>query len=146
MTVYGMDVKGLGGLMSGLTGLAAAVDKVAKANVEQLAASVEREAKANFDGTTKRGPHVPSATDPVTGHQYPNIRTGTLRRSIHAQPVERLGNGAYRTVVGPTTKYGRRVEMGLAPTGAYPFFGPGVRRARDKAADILRGNIARYLT
>jgi hypothetical protein len=133
-------VTGIGSLTTAFAAWSKALDDTAKANVEQIAAMVIRDAMGNFDGAhTKGKPHVPNANN------FPNIVTGTLRRSIQGSPLEKDGPGAYRTTVGPTAKYGRRVELGLAPTGAYPYFGPAVRKARQEMAGILAANIARYL-
>ena len=53
--------------------------------------------------------------------------------------------GVYSTRVGPTMKYGRRVELGLAPTGAYPYFGPAAKVVRAEMAAIATANWARFI-
>lgn len=135
-----MVVHGLTGLFSGFAAWSKALDETAKANVSQMAALVIHDAQANFSGSHRKGePHVPNPQN------YPNVVTGTLRRSIQGTGIEKAGIGTYKTTVGPTARYGRRVEMGLAPTGAYPYFGPAVRKARSQMRDVLAANIARFL-
>jgi hypothetical protein len=114
------------------------VDAAARANVSVAAATLIRDAQNNFVGAHKKGqPHV--------GGNKPNVVTGNLRRSIMADSTKHYGMGLYSTTVGPTMKYGRRVELGLAPTGAYPYFGPAAAHLRLEMAAIATANWARYI-
>ena len=123
-------------MVLGLSEFRAAMDKViaqadaaAKAIVTQGAASIEAAAKANFAGAHKKGqPHV--------GGDLPNVVTGTLRRSITHTSVVKVGLGTWGTTVGPTTVYGRRVELGFNGSKGYPFFGPAVEKNAKKLQDI----------
>lgn len=129
---------GLEDLEKAVVRVGAQVDLAAKANVSIAAATLIRDAQNNFEGTHKKGqPHV--------GGAKPNVVTGNLRRSIMADSTKHLGMGIYSTTVGPTMKYGRRVELGLAPTGAYPYFGPAAAVVRREMAAIATANWARYI-
>jgi hypothetical protein len=138
-------VSGLEFIWHGLEDLEKAVvragvqaDAAAAANVKVAAATLIRDAQNNFQGTHKKGqPHV--------GGNNPNVVTGNLRRSIMADSTNHYGMGVYSTKVGPTMKYGRRVELGLAPTGAYPYFGPAAAQLRREMAAIATANWARFI-
>jgi hypothetical protein len=100
---------GLDAVLASIERVATQADMAAKAIVAQSAAVVEAKAKANFSGSHKKGePHV--------GGDKPNIVTGTLRRSIRADPVTRRGVGDYGTTVAPRVIYARRVELGYSGT------------------------------
>ena len=114
------------------------VDAAAKANVSVAAMTLIKDAQNNFQGSHKKG-------EPHTGGDKPNIVTGNLRRSIMADSINHFGMGVYSTQVGPTMKYGRRVELGLAPTGAYPYFGPAAAVLRREMAAIATANWARFI-
>lgn len=114
------------------------VDAAAKANVAEASLRLIKDARGNFEGSHKKGqPHV--------GGNKPNVVTGNLRRSIMADGLSHLAMGSYATKVAPTAKYGRRVELGLAPTGAYPYFGPATAKLRDEMAGISAANWAKHI-
>lgn len=130
---------GFGDVRAAFVRIGAGVDQAAKANMTEATAFLIKEAMANFEGAHKKGqPHV--------GGDKPNVVTGNLRRSIMADGVHHTGMGSYETTVGPTMKYGRRVELGLAPTGAYPYFGPAAAKTRTIMSAIATANWARYIT
>lgn len=118
----------------GLNEFKAAVDKLAikseEASREAIgvaAAIVEAEIKANFEGAHARGaPHV--------GGDKPNIVSGTLRRSVHADPITRVDKNDYVTFVGPRTVYGRAVELGYNGSHPYPYTAPAFKSAKPKIA------------
>lgn len=73
----------------------------------------------------------------------PTARTGNLQASIkRTDPVD-LGEGQWSAMVGPTTKYGRRIELGYHGVDSlgrnygppnkgqppYPFLEPGMEHA-----------------
>jgi hypothetical protein len=99
----------------------------------------------NFEGAHRKNQRrVPNSS------MKPNIVTGTLRRSIRSTGVNRHGFGFYSATVGPSTVYGRRVEMGFSGRDsrgrnynqpAYPYFGPAVRVARVRAAALMATSI-----
>jgi hypothetical protein len=138
MVGYDVIWHGMEELAQAVVRAGAQVDAAAKANVSVAAATLIKDAQANFSGSHKKGePHV--------GGSQPNIVTGNLRRSIMADSTNHLAMGVYSTQVGPTMKYGRRVELGLAPTGAYPYFGPAAAKLRTEMAAIATANWVRYL-
>lgn len=127
-----------------LLALTTALDEAAKENVTKMAAQLIADAQANFAGSHPKGmPHVPAGN--TAFGPMPNIVTGTLRRSIRGDGIRRVGHGTYSTTVGPQTVYARRVELGLAPTGSYPYFGPAVAKLRTNAPAIIGASINRHL-
>lgn len=140
--------------MLGLREFLAALDKAeagagaaSRAAVALTAAEVEAEAKKNFQGSHGKG-------QPHTGGDKPNVVTGTLRRSIQADPITRMGLAEYGTSIGPRAVYGRRVELGWphsdgtrghGVTRPFPYFTEPAK----KAGDSLRVHAAeqwnRYL-
>jgi hypothetical protein len=73
----------------------------------------------------------------------PDIRTGSLKKSIGHTPAKRSDDGKYEATVhagGPGAPYAAYVENGSSrwPAGVrYPFFGPGVEWARRYLIDLL---------
>lgn len=122
------------------------VDAASFVSVVQVGAEVEARAKQNFVGAHKAHErHVQNGPP-----ERPNIVTGTLRRSIRSTPIVRLAGG-YTSTVGPTTEYGRRVELGFKGTDsrgrnyaqpAFPYFGPAVKEVRVRAREIALTNWA----
>lgn len=130
---------GVGELEAALTKVAGQAEEASRALVERSAAMVEAAAKANFDGSHARGrPHV--------GGSKPNVVTGTLRRSIHADPVRRYGLSDYGTVVGPHVIYGRRVELGYNGSTPHPYFAPAVQAVRPRFAELSARTWREFLT
>lgn len=116
----------------------AQVDAAAKANVAEASNRLIKDARSNFQGSHKKGePHV--------GGNKPNVVTGNLRRSIMSDGLTHIAMGEYGTKVAPTMRYGRRVELGLAPTGAYPYFGPATAKLRGEMGAIAAANWARHI-
>lgn len=139
MTVLGISVSGVFDVEKALAGAAAQINLAARANVGQAAAELIRDAQSNFQGAHRKGePHV--------GGPQPNIVTGNLRRSILATGMRPTSTGGWTTEVGPTAKYGRRVELGFGGRGAYPYFGPAAARLRPRMEYIAAQNWARYVT
>lgn len=136
---------GVNEAIAALAKMDARVDAASAATVVMVGADLEARAKSNFEGAHRRGePRVPN------GENKPNIVTGTLRRSIRSSPVVKFGGG-YMTEVGPTTEYGRRVELGFRGTDSlgrrynqppYPYFGPAVAEVRVNASVIATTNWA----
>lgn len=102
------------------------IDAASRAALTQSAALIEARAKRNFIGSHARGmPHV--------GGNKPNVVTGNLRRSILTTPPVRTGGLAgWMAKVGPTTVYGRRIELG------YPGGGKGRGHQRTRPFPYLR--------
>lgn len=138
MAGYEVIWKGLADLEKAVVRAGVQADLAARENVRVGAMTLVRDAQSNFEGSHKKGlPHV--------GGDKPNIVTGNLRRSIMADTLKHPAMGIYHTSVGPTMKYGRRVELGLAPTGAYPYFGPAAKQLRIEMAAIATANWARFI-
>jgi hypothetical protein len=136
----GMTLRGFGDLQAALTRGQAQAALAARSMVELGSMALIREAQANFSGSHKRGqPHVPNANN------YPNVVTGNLRRSIHSDGIRMEGPATFTTRVGPSARYGRRVELGLYPTGSYPYFGPAVKRLRPVLDSMAAQSWARAL-
>jgi hypothetical protein len=119
--------------------IGAGVDVAAQRNVVDASAFLIKEAMNNFEGAHAKGePHV--------GGPKPNIVTGTLRRSIIGTGVKHDGLASYSNEVGPTARYGRRVELGMPGMGgAYPYFGPAVAVTRRVMPAIATSNWGRYV-
>jgi HK97 gp10 family phage protein len=120
-------------------------DAASKEIVTQGAALIQKKAQANFEGSHRKG-------QPHTGGDHPNVVTGYLRRSIRMTPVTSYGAGTWGTTVGPTSVYGRRVELGFRGTDslgrrynqpAFPYFTPAVEEVtpdlEELAANTWRG-------
>ena len=76
------------------------------------------------------------AKDHASGRPGPEVVTGTLRRGITHDPIQPWGVGGWRTKVGPTVIYSRRIELGFHGTDSrgrhynargYPYFEPAFR-------------------
>lgn len=114
--------------------------------VSQTALAVEAQAKRNFQGAhSRRGNswvpagHIPGSPD------FPNVRTGNLRRSITT--TVREGLGSYSAVVGPTMVYARAVELGNGRGGAgYPYMEPAYRMMKPQVNRIFRDALLRRMT
>lgn len=139
----------------GIHEVEAAFDRVLK-DVEQAnrdivaesAALVENAIKQNFSGSHAKG-------EPHTGGDKPNVVTGTLRRGVRHQPIVRDGVAGAMTVLGPTSVYARRVEIGFSGADSrgrryhqpgYPYFGPGVDSTREAVQEIARRRWSRAIT
>lgn len=139
----------------GIAEVEAAFDRILK-DVEQAnrdivaesAALVENRIKSNFQGSHRRG-------EPHTGGDKPNVVTGTLRRGVRHTPIVRDGVAGAMTTLGPTSVYGRRVELGFVGTDSrgrnyhqppYAYFGPGVDETRAALPEIARRRWSRAIT
>jgi hypothetical protein len=119
--VTGSRWVGMDEVMRNISEMAARAQAGAREVVVGSAAIVEAQAKANFAGHHRRGePHVGGPGS------YPNIVTGTLRRSITHTPVMQAGLATFVSTVGPTAKYGRRVELQYR----YAYFAPAREQSR----------------
>ncbi len=114
------DIAGVGGFEAGINALIAAAEEGARLGVTAGAHLIEANAKQSMNGPG------------------PQVRTGTLRRSIGIVDVTSLGAGIFQARVAPTVIYGRRMELGFHGTDslnrhynqrAYPFLKPGLDKA-----------------
>ena len=136
---------GLPDLLTAVKKAQAGYDAAARTIVIQSAAVIEDAAKRQFIGS-----HGPGEAH--VGGDQPNVVTGTLRRSITHGPVLHTGLASWSTTVGPTTVYGRRVELGYLGGGGgrghqttrpFPFLGPGVRNSTTRMQVIAATQWAR---
>jgi hypothetical protein len=135
----GAEWVGLGAFHEAFARMGAGVDVAARRNVTEATAYLIREAQSNFEGSHKKG-----ATH--RGGAKPNVVTGNLRRSIIGSGVTHTGMTTYENTVGPTAKYGRRVELGMPGMGgAYPYFGPATAKTRQHLPALATSNWARYV-
>jgi hypothetical protein len=121
---------------------------------EMRAAAERMVARAN-DGAreivTKGAFVVQKNTVAEMGHRPgPNVITGTLARSVRIIDVQPVGPGVWRSRVAPTTKYGRRIELGFGKGGslgidslgrhyhqpAFPSLKPGMERSIPELSDL----------
>lgn len=113
-------------------------DQAARESVTIAAQVVEAEIKAQFAGAHPRNQaHV--------GGDKPNVVSGRLRASVHADPVAKIGKDTWGTFVGPRMVYGRRVELGYRGSRGYPYTRPGFEKAKPKIAAAQSNVVRRYL-
>lgn len=113
--------------------------------VGQTALAIETQAKNNFQGAHSRvgnswrpSGHIPGSPD------YPNVRTGNLRRSINT--TVRDGLGTYSAMVGPSMVYARAVELGNGRGGnGYPYMEPAYRQLKPQVNQIFRNALVRRM-
>lgn len=135
-----MPVVGMGELFAAIDRITAEAAVVAKSIVTSGAAQTVRAAQENFEGTHKKGePHV--------GGPKPNVVTGMLRRSIKFTPPERLGLFEYSSQIGPTTVYGRAVELGYAARNMrpFPYFTPAAKQVMERLPAEAAAAWSRFL-
>lgn len=143
-----MPMLGLKEFEAALKRVATGADSAGRTAVVKAAALAEAEAKRNFEGSHGKGePHV--------GGDKPNVVTGTARRSIVHDPVVQYGFGDWATKVGPTVKYGRRLELGYPrqpgagrghqTTRPFPYFGPAAKKAREAFPSIAAEQWRRFM-
>ena len=87
------------------------------------------------------GGHEAQATETWRSDAWPvpTRRTGNLQRSIKVVKVYKAGS-AWVSETAPTTKYGRRIELGYTGTGhwprfttrAFPYLQPGIEQSHDE--------------
>jgi hypothetical protein len=132
-------------LLAALNAQVNGLNDAVKFAVGQTALAVESQAKHNFQGAhTRKGNgwspsgHIPGSPD------FPNVRTGNLRRSITT--TVREGLGTYSAQVGPSMVYARAVELGNGRGGAgYPYMEPAYRQLKPQVNDIFRRALVRRM-
>lgn len=143
--MFDAEFKGLSAARSAFARAQKNLDSIQRDNVVFLAATLEAEAKRNFEGAHRKGqPRVPNSS------MRPNIVTGTLRRSIRSSALMHWERGGWVKEVGPSTVYGRRVELGFTGTDArgrkynqpaYPYFGPAAKHVREMAESRMNSTL-----
>ena len=119
----GIEVSGVSGFEAGIDALIATVQAATLRGVTAGAHLIEAQAKQSMNGPG------------------PQVRTGTLRRSINVISTTTLGGGSYQARIAPTVIYGRRMELGYHGTDslgrnysnpgqrAYPYLSTGLNRS-----------------
>ena len=85
----GIEIAGVSGFEAGIDALIAAVQESTRLAVMSGAHLIEAQAKQSMNGPG------------------PQVRTGTLRRSINVIDTTTLGAGSYQARIAPTVIYGR---------------------------------------
>lgn len=136
-----MPVIGLREFHTALETVAHEAEAASQRSVTRMAAMVEAAVKGNFQGSHAKGdPHV------QTSPPRPNVVSGTLRRSVRSDPIQRRGVADFATQVGPRTIYARAVEKGIRPgSAAYPYFEPGVEHERPKFPGVAAEEWRKFL-
>jgi hypothetical protein len=91
----------------------------------------------------RRGRNLSGAGGP------PHIRSGTLARSIQTRDVKQEGFGRWTSNTGPTTVYGRRVELGFRgvdakgrhfdePKPFHPYLAPGLKASMTQLEELYQ--------
>ena len=131
-----VEIKGSRQTMDALNKVAFQFDEAMKRVVEKGTILVANEAKKQFNPPDKLPARLPRPTQ----------RTGNLRNSIHTTKAREVSPGRFSASVGPTTVYGRRVELGypggVGPghqmTRKFPYMAPGFNNARPKLLELYR--------
>lgn len=136
-----MPVIGLREFQAALVKVSSEADRASARSVTRMAGMVEAAVKGNFQGSHAKGePRV------KTSPARPNVVSGTLRRSVRSDPIERRGVADFATQVGPRTVYARAVEKGIRPgSPAYPYFEPGVEHERPKFPAVTAEEWRKFL-
>ena len=137
----------LGPAMKGLIDIGLELEAAGEGILAQSAALLESEAKKNFIGSHARGmPHV--------GGSNPNVVSGALRRSITHKGPDHVGFGSWEVQVGPTTVYGRRIELGFSGSDSlgrvyhqppFPYMRPAYESSQARLAAIAFAGWARAI-
>jgi len=126
----------------------AIVDAANKSIVSKGGQVIAREAKKVFLGSpTKKGPNgrgKGQQGQKSPSWPRPTNRTGHLRDSIRVE-VKQEGPGRWSSTTGPTTIYGRRVELGGGANRPFPYMEPGFDKALPELKAIYRSEWAKAL-
>lgn len=107
--------------------MGARVEATAEPGAAALGMVIEASIKKQIQGGHAKG----TKTGATPGGPPQNI-SGTLRRSVITSHPRLLGAGRAETRIGPTTRYGRAVDLGHPrwKSGVkYPYVEPGVADA-----------------
>jgi hypothetical protein len=141
-----VTVKNINAVLSALTAHEEKFEQATAYAVGQVALAFEAQAKRNFQGVHTRSGNSWTPSGHITGSpDYPNVRTGNLRRSI-TTTFKREGFGSYSASVSPTMVYSRAVELGNGKGGAgYPYMEPAYRRVLPQVNTLFVQAAARKL-
>jgi hypothetical protein len=133
--------EGISELEAALKKVAADADLASKTIVSKSSAVIVAKARSNFSGTRKRVAHHYVPRGHTGGGYRPNVITGSLRRSIVADPITRYGTSSYGTIIAPRMIYSRRVEL----DDRYVFFGTVEMQTASEVQDIAASTWAKFL-
>lgn len=132
------EILGLTEFFGALTQIGSDVDQGSRRGVVRAAAEIEDNAKQN-----------------ASGSPGPEVERGTLRRGIRHKAVTRGAGLEWRTEVGPTVIYSRRVELGFHGADALgriynqeakPYFTPAWDDTAKRLVEIYAEEWRRALT
>jgi hypothetical protein len=149
MGEFGVIIRNVKEFDKSVEEMIARVNRASEIIVRQGGQVVARESKKIFLGSpTKKGPNgrgKGQQGQKSPSWPRPTNRTGHLRDSIRVE-VKNLGNNAWESTTGPTTIYGRRVELGgtsrtngrTIVTRPFPYMEPGFEASKPELRAIYR--------
>lgn len=114
-----------------LAALTVRAETAGRAFVEQGSHIVEEGIKKRAGEGGRHAKGTPTTASKGGG---PAVVTGTLRRSIIPGPVMQRSRTRYEAEIGPTTVYGRRVELEFG----YPYVGPGFADVHSRLSALAK--------
>ena len=149
MGEFGIIIRNVKEFDKGVEEMIARVNRASEVIVRQGGQVVARESKKIFLGSpTKKGPNgrgKGQQGQKSPSWPRPTNRTGHLRDSIRVE-VRNRGDNAWESTIGPTTIYGRRVELGgtsrtnghTIVTRPFPYMEPGFEASKPELRAIYR--------
>ena len=149
MGEFGIIIRNVKEFDKGVEEMIARVNRASEVIVRQGGQVVARESKKIFLGSpTKKGPNgrgKGQQGQKSPSWPRPTNRTGHLRDSIRVE-VRSRGDNAWESTIGPTTIYGRRVELGgtsrtnghTIVTRPFPYMEPGFEASKPELRAIYR--------
>ena len=149
MGEFGIIIRNVKEFDKGVEEMIARVNRASEVIVRQGGQVVARESKKIFLGSpTKKGPNgrgKGQQGQKSPSWPRPTNRTGHLRDSIRVE-VRNRGDNAWESTIGPTTIYGRRVELGgtsrtnghTIVTRPFPYMEPGFETSKPELRAIYR--------
>jgi hypothetical protein len=149
MGEFGVIIRNVKEFDKSVEEMIARVNRASEVIVRQGGQVVAREAKKIFLGSpTKKGPNgrgKGQQGQKSPSWPRPTNRTGHLRDSIRVE-VRNRGDNAWESTIGPTTIYGRRVELGgtsrtnghTIVTRPFPYMEPGFEASKPELRAIYR--------
>ena len=148
MGEFGIIIRNVKEFDKGVEEMIARVNRASEVIVRQGGQVVARESKKIFLGSpTKKGPNgrgKGQQGQKSPSWPRPTNRTGHLRDSIRVE-VKQEGSGRWSSTTGPTTIYGRRVELGGGANRPFPYMEPGFDKALPELKAIYRSEWAKAL-
>ena len=100
------EVIGEQGFIKSIDSVVEVINEVTKDAVGRAALLVEANSKTSFGPAHKKGSRK-------IVQDRPQVVSGNLMRSIGVRSLEQTGEYDFEARVGPTMKYGRRIELGF---------------------------------